>query len=178
MEHRRLTLVRGEQPPQVAFRGRRVALPPGYLALTDTDTGALALDFSLTLLTGLAAAGRKLAVVFTAFERTPTLEPVAAGRFEACTLQVMCRALSPDDGAASTLREELAGAHAPWLVVGEPALVAFDAPLRILLRGDRPPQAWSPGLRGARSSLSLEAWGARSGVAEQLARLLATTPTP
>jgi hypothetical protein len=67
------------------------------------------------------------------------------------------------------------GAAPCWLLVGEPALTAFDAALPVLITDDISPLSWAPALRRVRSSLSLELSRERPALARVLARLLVPT---
>jgi hypothetical protein len=65
-----------------------------------------------------------------------------------------------------------------WLMVGLPALLAFDGWLSVLVTGERELARWPEGLRALRPSLSLELPGVRPNLAEALASALLTTLEP
>ena len=183
MERRRLRL--HGAPPSTSHESRRgdpgERVPAGgrCVSVTDTEQGNLATLWALDLLEACAGEGARLPVVFTAFDAQPELAGALSSRVDAAASQVHLRAVSSDPTryaeALSGLSAELAAAPW-WLLVGEPALLAFAAPASVLVSGELGPERWPSAVRRLRSGLALEVPGVRPTLARALARALLTTP--
>jgi hypothetical protein len=160
---------------------RRVAGLGRCVALADAENGSLAVAFGLALLEELRAQGHAVPVVFAAFREQPELEPAALARARELASSVRLCALSGAGADLESFRDaqiEIAQQQPVWLLIGAPALLAFDAPLSVLLTGQRPFSAWPDALRSVRPGVSLELVGVRPLVARWLARSLAPTAAP
>ncbi len=182
MERRRLRL-HGTRPltpgpGEHAAPSRRVPAPGRCLSVSDTEQGDLATLWALDLLQAFAAEGRPVGVIFTSFEHAPELsrERMDRALAEASVVRTWSVSREPDtfQDLLGQLPEGLTSAPA-WLLVGAPALLAFEPYLGVLVTGDRGPERWPPGLRALRPGLALEVADLRPSLARALARALLTT---
>jgi hypothetical protein len=129
----------------------------------------------------MARRGERLPVVFTGFEQLPDLPRELEPALSAAASQVLRERIDPAGGPPEAgLRsrlEDVARARF-WLMVGLPALLAFEGWLPVLLTGEREPLRWPEGLRRLRPSLALELPEPRPAVSDALAHALLTTPEP
>lgn len=175
MEHRRLKVL-GAAPasPSLPDLAPLVRLPRGCVAVSDLGSGVAA-GWALTLLEEAAALGRNLPVMFTAFGRPPELDAASRARCASVASRVETFAVAPVAGAAAELWEALSpslAAQPCWLLVGAPAVLAFDAPLSVLITQGAAPHTFPEGLRRRRAALSLELSEPRASMARELARAL------
>lgn len=162
MERRRLKLHGSDALTPAAWEvvEPRLWLPGRCLAVVDTDQGQAASLWALSLAQAFAGQNHKLPVVLTAFERPP--EPMRAFReaLEAVSREVLVRAVAPTPGGTQQLLSELeahAVAESPcWLMVGVPAVLAFESSFQVLVVGEQAPERWLPALRRMRRAFSLE----------------------
>ena len=185
MERRRLRLhsdaVDSPRAALLPAPGERVVLPGRCLTVADTEQGQAAAVWALELLEASARRGTRVPLVLCGFDQLPELSGPLEGRISQSASLVSRERL---EAAASQPAAELAARLADvagarfWLMVGLPALLAFDGWLSVLVNGEREPLRWPEGLRGLRPSLALEVAQPRPALAEALAHALLTTPEP
>lgn len=182
MERRRLRL-HGTAPltPDQVTGGEplaRVPTPGRCLSVADTEQGNLATLWALDMLEACAAQNRRIRVVFTAFEQPPELPSACSERIFAAASQVHLQAVSRDPSRFRELLSSLPRSlpeEPCWLMVGTPALLAFEAFARVLVTNNLGPERWPAGMRALRPLLSLEVGGLRPALARALSRALLTT---
>lgn len=182
MERRRLRLhgTAPFTPDQVTGGGppARVPTPGRCLSVTDTEQGNLATLWALDTLEACAAQNRRIRVVFTAFDLPPELPTALSKRIYAAASQVHLQTVSRDPQRFSELLSSLPASLSQepcWLMVGTPALLAFEAFASVLVTHDLGPERWPSGMRALRPLLSLEVGGPRRALAQALAGALLTT---
>ncbi len=175
MSARRLPVYRSLPTPEAPIGLLRKPLGGRSIGVADTQDGELALRFSEQLVGELARRGLRVPVCFLSFESGSAesgsaLSPALRARF------AMADAL----GALSVAQAELAptatfaaAAAGLWIGVGQPALLAFETTLSVLLGADAAVLRWPEALRLARASFTLALSGDGVAVAKALAEELA-----
>lgn len=182
MERRRLRLhgTAPLTPAQVTGGGAadRLSTAGRCLSVTDTEQGNLATLWALEVLEACAAQGRRIPVVFVAFGQPPELPSALSQRIYGAASRVHLQMVSGDPRRFSEALTALPASLAEepfWLMVGTPALLAFEAFASVLITNELGPERWPQGMRALRSSLSLEVGDVRPALARALARALLTT---
>lgn len=151
-----------------------VLLSGRVVAVADTSTCALAMRWAARLVVALAEHGVGAHVALTSFDAELTVDADARKLF-APARSVECFAL----GAV-----EVAGWLAPrdssvlWVLVGQPALLAYRAPLSVLLDVAAPVLRWPDSMRALRGSCTLEVSGDGLSLCAPLAGYLGASHWP
>jgi hypothetical protein len=145
-------------------------LPGRALIVADTHADVSALTWALRLVGELGALGQRLPLVLSSYSAQLGAEAV---RFEQLPGVSSVHTLGAQDEPRA-FRELAPAAGGLWVLVGQPALLACDAWLSVLLGIDTPVLRWADGLRGLRGRLTLELSGSGLEMTNALARAIAT----
>jgi hypothetical protein len=168
-ERRRLRVVRA-RAEQAPF-ARRVRAPGRAIGIADAAPSGAALGWSVELAVALAQQ-RPCTLVACAFGEPPELAPEVLARCAAAGVSLLVRAVEPAATGFDAIFAELAAADV-WVCVGEPALALLEPWLSVLVAGEAPPARWLPSVRAHADAVSLLLGLPRSGLARELARIIA-----
>jgi len=145
----------------------RLRVPGRSIAVADTQNGELALRWAARLVIGLVARGNAPRVLLTAFDALIDLSSAQRAAFGGIQLHSLAL------GSGATLPDDLpADPRSLWVLVGQPALLAFDSTLPVLLGTSVSVLRWPENMRGLRAGCTLSLAGDGLEIARAVAALL------
>lgn len=151
-----------------------VALPGRVIGVADTGTCELAMRWAARLAEALAERSLGAHVLLTSFDAELLVDSAARRLFSAAR-SVQSLALGAAHVAGAPAGMSVSGRD-PWLVVGQPALLAYRARLSVLLNAGQPVLRWPDGMRALRGRTDLEVSGDGFALCGPLADCLAKSP--